>query len=482
MNIQFRRNLLAGVAFALLLPQAAAGQFRTMKPLTMTVNSQSDLHDETPGDGICQAKYALYRTCTLRAAIEEANAYAIAGPHTIYIMAGTYTLVGAEGDDDNLSGDLDIKSNVTLVGAGAATTILTILPGKPQSGVNDRVVHVFTAATVTIDGVTITGGILESATGGAGIRNAGNLTLRNCVVHSNGMNKVSNDGGGIYNEAPPTAWDPPPTLNLYNTTVWGNNASHGAGIYNRGVLNITDSAISRNEAENTGGGVYAVASGSTTVTRSTIDGNSATYGGGLNIDGGALTMSNCTVSGNVGRHGRGGALWLASKNATIGSCTFHNNTNGVFSGWEKENAAMYVNSGTVSVRATIFDESGPADSTRKSTKEVACKRNGGTIVSQGYNIDLGASCQFGGADQSDTDAKLDPNLANNGGPTQTHALLAGSPAIDAIHYLDANNAGFVPSTDQRGVGRPQVQTGFVTYWVVDIGAFEYVYLPTLTLF
>ena len=164
---------------------------------------------------------------------------------------------------------------------------------------------------------------------------------------------------------------------------------------------------------------------------------------------------------------------MASNNDTIGNCTFHGNTGSTNS------AAMYVNSGTVWVRATIFDESG-YDACELST----VTNNNATIESQGYNIDRGESCQFGtttGTDQSKTDAKL-ANLANNGGPTQTHALLAGSPAIDSIPYSVAKIANFVPSTDQRGVGRPQVPSNKVFGGVVDIGAFEYVYLPTLTPF
>ena len=243
----------------------------------------------------------------------------------IQIGAGTYTLVGTVRDDYNQSGDLDIQSNVTIVGAGAATTIL-------QGGGLDRVVDVLTGATVTIVGVTITGGIMnDPATGGGGIRNAGTLTLRNCAVQSNfAGTTASNDGGGIYNKAL-NATDPLPTLNLDHTTVSGNYAYHGGGIYNGGALNIDGFGNQRQRQlyfgngiklqTALGGGVIDSRSGSTTVTRSTIDRNKATWGGGLYMTG-ALTMSNCTVSGNEASHG--GALWLAS-NATIGSCTFHGN-------------------------------------------------------------------------------------------------------------------------------------------------------------
>jgi hypothetical protein len=388
-------------------------------------------------------------------------------------------LDGPPADDNNVSGDLDIRSNVTVVGAGAATTIL-------QGGGLDRVVEIFTGATVTIEGVTIADGILTTpATGGAGIRNAGKLTLRNCIVRNNVMGPLHTDvGGGIYNDAATASFVP--TVTLYNTVVSSNKAEHGGGVANDGALNVTDSAISGNSAT-LGGGIVDSSSGSTMITRSTIDRNSATYGGGLYMSG-ALAMSNCTVSGNVAKHGSGGALWLASNNVTIGSCTIHGNAGGTAAGWEKNVTAMYVNSGMVSVRATIFDESMYNATTGMITNDVACKRLYGTIASQGYNIDRGASCQFATlTDQWNTNAKLDPNLANNGGLTQTHALLPGSPAIGAIPYAAARNAGFVPSTDQRGVGRPQVPPNMVFAYgslVADIGAFEYVYpvLPTLITF
>jgi CSLREA domain-containing protein len=472
MKIEFRTNLLAGLALSLLISGVAEAQ-----SLTMQVNSTADQPDQYPGDGMCQT---LYQTCTLRAAIQEANAYWGAGPHTILVPPGTYTLAGLSGDDNNASGDLDIRSNVNLSGAGAGVTIL-------RGAGSDRVVDIEKGATVKIYGITITGGVLyDAATGGAGIRNAGNLTLQNCAVQANGMGAhVYDDGGGIYNKAP-SATDPPASLNVYNTVVTGNNANHGAGIYNGGILNLADSKISANTGT-LGGGISDSTAGATTVNRSTISGNTATSsGGGLYITG-TVTLSNCTVSGNVAKLGAAGALYLASKSAQIGSCTFNGNTVGTDPIYQKNLSAMYVNSGTVSIRATIFNEWWYNKETGVTTDDVACKRNLGIISSQGYNIDRGNSCQFAyTADRVNIDPKLDPNLANNGGPTLTHALLAGSPAIDAIpYYMLASTSGLLPPTDQRGIARPQVKynTAFTyTAWVVDIGAVEYVYPTTLSLF
>ncbi|MDE1975345.1 MAG: hypothetical protein KGI49_02440, partial [Patescibacteria group bacterium] len=95
-----------------------------------------------------------------------------------------------------------------------------------------------------------------------------------------------------------------------------------------------------------------------------------------------------------------------------------------------------------------------------------CHTNGGTIVSGGHNIDSGNSCGFNATgDATSTDPLLDPNgLQDNGGPTKTIALLSNSPAIDA------GDDTVAPSTDQRGIARPQDGNGDGTA-VSDIGAY-----------
>src|SRR5215207_841509 len=116
-------------------PAAAAGEFH--------VNSTADMLDASPGDGLCETD--ITGDCTLRAAVQEANA--LEGADTITIPAGEYklTMEGA-GEDDALSGDLDITGQVTITGAGAGATVID------ANGL-DRAFHVF--ASLDLSDLTI---------------------------------------------------------------------------------------------------------------------------------------------------------------------------------------------------------------------------------------------------------------------------------------------------------------------------------------
>jgi CSLREA domain-containing protein len=204
------------------------------------------------------------------------------------------------------------------------------------------------------------------------------------------------------------------SLTLNNLTIANGFAGNGGGIFNGGTLTITNSAFSGNHADN-GGGIFNNA-GTLTITNSAFSGNSAGGDGGGIASHGTLTITNSTFSGNSAGGG-GGIKHL---------------------------------SGTVTLRNTIV-----ANSTGGNC--------GGTITNGGNNIDDGTTCGWGSTSgsMSGTDPLLGA-LANNGGPTQTFALLTGSPAIDGVTFNAPNSA---PATDQRGVARPQG----LRY---DIGAYE----------
>ena len=142
-----RTILLAAAIVALALTSVLAGPTRTVEAATLVVNSTADANDDSPGDGVCATSGG---QCTLRAAIEEANA--LAGSDAITLPTGTYTLALAGlGEDSSVTGDLDITSDLTINGAGAATTII-------DGGAIDRVFHILSGATAAIDDVTITNG------------------------------------------------------------------------------------------------------------------------------------------------------------------------------------------------------------------------------------------------------------------------------------------------------------------------------------
>ena len=368
--------------------------------VTFVVNTTADTADAVPGDGICADSG---NACSLRAAVQEANA--LAGPDTIQLGAATYVLSGAAGDDVAVSGDLDITGDLTLTGAGTASTII-------DGGGVDRVLDIDPSGAgvnVTIANLTVRGGNAAGEAGG-GIRNRGTLSLSNVTLAANSSEI---NGGGLLNLG---------TLTLTNTTVSGNTAgTDGGGIYNGGgsTLAITASTLSGNSANGigrNGGGIFNAGAATAALTNVTVSGNSANSGGGgVFNSGGTATLVNVTLGEN---------------SATIGG--------GI------SNAA-----GTTSLTNTLV-----ANSTGGNCS--------GAITSGGNNLDSGSTCAFAGAgDLSNRDPLLGV-LANNGGATQTRALSAGSPAIDA-----GRNAA-CPATDQRGAARP-----FPAGGNCDIGAFEF---------
>jgi CSLREA domain-containing protein len=215
-------------------------------------------------------------------------------------------------------------------------------------------------------------------------------------------------------------------LTLNNLTVANGNAAvpgsagEGGGIHNSGTLTVSNSTISDNLA-GLGGGIYNQPSGTLTVSNSTISGNSANFVGGI-YNQGTLTVNNSTISSNTAFIEIGGIYGSPNTTTTLKNTIVANNTEG-------------------------------------SPKGENCF---GNITNGGYNLDSGTSCGFGTANNSlsSTDPKLGI-LADNGGPTKTHALQASSPARDK----GVEVAGI--TTDQRGVARPQGAAP-------DIGAFEFV--------
>ena len=377
-----RTAFLALAALAWAIPALAA---------TFTVNSTEDAVDIIPGDGICASALD---GCTLRAAIQEANASA--GADTIVLPAGTYVL-DIPGLEENtaLTGDLDIASDLTISGAGAKTTII-------DGNEIDRVFHVQSGATLNLSGVIV--------------RN-GNSTA--------GTNK---DGGGINNQG---------TTTIDNVAVNGNTSGNGGGVYNNGTLTITNSTLSNNVADPAfpsgwGGAIYN--NSTATLTNVTISGNTADTGAGILMQPGTIaTIFNCTIANNSGAFSSGVGLM----------------GNGGFSG---------------SVKKTILSNNLMGSGLGSSN----CYQVGNSSA-DGYNISSDATCSFSDVtDNVNTNPLLGP-LQDNGGPTMTHALLEGSPAIDRVPGAQA------PATDQRGITRPQVGKAAGST-LADIGAYEAVYV------
>ncbi len=355
-----------------------------------TVNNNGDTSDVTPGNGICADTGG---NCTLRAAVEEANA--LAGNDTIDFAASltnaTITLTtGVEIPISGTDGTLQIN--------GLGADKLTIDGGAGSN----RIFLTINAATVTITGVTLQGGNGDSAAAGRRDLCKRRFAYAVAVVVQN--NIVGDRGGGIY----------------YN------------GGANHRILN---SAIFNNSATQVGGGIF--------------------------LDGGTLFVANTTVSGNhaTANGSQAGGVFVGGT-ATFRNSTITNNT--------AASAAGGIQAGTVNLGNTIV-----AGNSAPNFPEIL---NFGGTTSAGNNF-IGDSA----GDSSSTNSAItyqasdirDQNpmlgvLQNNGGPTPTHALLTGSPAINAGDNAKAvdpfNNSPL--TTDQRIIA-PRIGDG-----TVDIGAYE----------
>ena len=292
------------------------------------------------------------------------------------------------------------------------------------------------ALDITDDLSVIGGGAASTITDGGGmapvfsvdppaIVDMSGLTIRNGAPTG-----PWSTGGGISNGG---------TLTLTDSIITGNTGANGGdgGISNSGTLRLTNVSVSGNAGDN-GGGI--VNGGTLTATNVTIDGNTASQGGGLyNGYGGTATLTNVTVSGNVADDLGGGICnrgTLALANTTMSG----------------NSRTAIRNFATTTLANTIVANS-------------AIDNCVGAITSGGHNLDSGDTCGLDGAgDLANTDPQLGP-LQDNGGPTFTHALLEGSPAVDA-----GDNTG-CPGTDQRGAARPVDGNGDGSA-VCDIGAYE----------
>ncbi|HYP24884.1 MAG TPA: choice-of-anchor Q domain-containing protein, partial [Actinomycetota bacterium] len=422
----------AGVVAGVAPPAAAA---------TFTVDTTVDGVDADPGDGTCATASG---ACTLRAAVGEANA--LAGTDTITLSAGTYqlTIPNTEPDvpDDNSRGDLDVfGDSLTITGASAATTAIVGVQGDR----GDRIIHVVGQngpQHLTITGVTIRGGQAGFSGLGGGILVSGDddeLTLTSSVVADNADGGSAGGGIAVSNGGRFTM-----TRSVVRDNAGG---CSGGGLALTGPSQIVESTISGNTAECGGGGIVASASAEepdaarspTTIVNSTISGNRSQQAGGGVLSSSPVTFTNVTITsnragGNVEGEAPGGGVYVGGSSENPDPVRF-------------ENTVLANNASLTGTQNNCGDETG-----------------GNGLTSGGGNAESGTSCNLtGNGDQSDARLELGP-LANNGGPTPTHALGATSHAIDT-------GLADCPGTDQRGVLRPKDgdEDGTAT---CDAGAFE----------
>ncbi len=272
----------------------------------------------------------------------------------------------------------------------------------------------------------------------------------NLIISGAGPNQTFIDGGAIDTVIHVHSGI---TVEINELTIQsGNSPGEGGGInISGGALTLSASAVSGNASEDNGGGIYN-SSGTLAVTSSTISDNtsgSTGNGGGIYNSSGDMTIANSTISGNTsGALADGGGIYNASGDVTITNGTITENSSGILG----EGSGIFNAIGVVFIVNTIIGDN------------VFGGDCFGLLTSLGHNLDSDGSCNLAGlGDLSGFDPLLGP-LQNNGGPTEIHALLGGSPAIDTGD--DAVCAAPpVSGLDQRGVPRPQ---GLAC----DIGAFE----------
>lgn len=492
---------------------------------SFTVNSTADAVDASPGDGTCATAGG---ACTLRAAIQETNALLSPDTISLPAGVYTLSIPGA-GEDAAATGDLDITDSVIVNGAGAGSTIidggdldrvLHILP--PDGGdisvelagvtiqngtavVFDPIgaggtgggIFIGRSATLTLTDVTVTAN--WASHGGGGIHNGGNLTMISSAVTANagGVALEGEGGGGMLSAGTATLIDSVVSANtsqapgggisggaltLINSTVSGNSSTEfsGGGIFGGDSVTLSGSIISSNTAKERGGGILGL--GSITITDSTISGNTAALldGGGIANDAGSLTLANVTVSGNSAETNGGGIAngsgdaspvvpsTLTLTNVTISGNDAGDNGGGIYNGGGINSATASLTSVTVASNGADGLFNNPGYTITLTNTIVAGSEDGnctGAITSGGHNLEDDDTCGLTApGDLVNGEPNLSP-LADNGGPTLTHALMAGSPAIDA------GDSGGCPETDQRGVDRPLDGDGDGDA-ACDIGAYE----------
>ena len=411
------------------------------------------------------------------------------------------------------AGELEIVDDVVVFGPGQS--LLTLDAGGGDDGVvgngdGHRIFRIDDGTNNPIDvelsGMTITGGdvsLLDLDGNGGAIHNRENLVVRQSRIQSNHArngggvwsnsnfairgstlsgNTASLRGGGIFNYYFGTATVTDSTItdnnasygggvsnsnvaNVIGSSLGGNDAQRGGGVDNSGTMFVMNSSLSDNTARLEGGGIFSRVGSRTTITKSNLSGNSADIGGGIfNSSIANVNVVSSTISGNSAN---GGGIFNDGR-ADVTSSTISGNTS-------RFGGGIYnTRSGTTNVIAsTLTGNSGSSFGggiTSFGTANVT-----GSIVAgntAGANPNIRGSLDINSHNLIDVDPQLGP-LEFNGGPTKTHALLPGSPAIDAgSNALAMDVDGNPLAGDQRDFYRliDGNNDGTAT---VDIGAVEF---------
>jgi len=453
-----------------------AYEWQTVLGLNLTVDTNVDENDGdySPGDLSLREAVGLANgsvgpdTITFDAAV-------FATPQTISLMLGEIEITEALAIDataltDNVTVDALQNSrifNITATNDDYTLAGLTLTGGRTignngaffsNSTFSGGAVRSVTTGSLTIDQSTISG---NSTTGdfaiGGGIYAYGNLTLMGSMISGNSTTGSGSLGGGIGTGV----LNGSGYVSLTNSTVIGNSTSNGmgGGIFAGTTVTLTSSTVNGNSTgDGDGGGISA---GTVTLTSSTVSGNSTSNGNGGGISAGSVSLTNSTVSGNsvTGLFAGGGGIRSSGTVTLTGSTVTDNRA---MAASFSVGGGIFSSAGSINITNSIV----AGNSATSSSPDI---EPGTSTFSVNYSL-VGTSVTPNAGTSGNNVVTNTPqigSLANNGGPTETHALLTGSLAIDAGDPAALPGVSMLPLLDQRGDSYGRVQNGRI-----DIGAFE----------
>ena len=306
---------------------------------------------------------------------------------------------------------------IALSGPGVSLTVGGGSVLGSSSAASGGAIHIANGSSATVSGTTFTNNASTFSGGAIHVASDGALALGNSVLSGSHTTDAGSTGGAIFNEG---------SLTVVDTTFSGNSTPMAGGALNNfGVARVSRSTFSGNTAER-GGAINVNSDGTLNLVNATVTGNTADYGAGIFVGNGSARLTNSSVASNTG--------------------------DGIF-----------INLGTIFLYNSILAGNGGGGATNCGISGSAAVHARNTLIEDGLSCvsdDLGGNL---------TGDPLLGSLSDHGGPTQTMALLPGSPAIDAGSDALAVDADSNPlATDQRGAGFPRIVLGSV-----DMGAYEY---------
>jgi CSLREA domain-containing protein len=432
------------------------------------VNTTADLVDGNIGDGVCAT---VEGTCSLRAAVQEANA--VAGPQSIDVPAGMYALsIPGVTEEASAAGDLDVTDDVTIVGADIVATILdgagldrvieahepaslslarlTIQNGNTQDQENNRGGGIAALGALTLNEVKLTGNMAAS---GGGVYVSGTATVSKSAIADN------HGGSGIYNAG---------TLTMADSHVLNNSGIFGGGIANNGSLNLRSTILSGNHAAGGGGGIYStfghvsiesstiqgnvgvtawggilVKDGSLAMAMSLVDGNSAGGNGGVVLQSSTFEIATTTIRANRATDpafGHGGGLVIGNSEGTVSSSLIEANVASQSAG------GVYLASGTTPARATFYNTT--------ISGNLAGVSGGGVVNAFDAKLDLvnvtlsgNTALAGGGIHNTASLAIVNTIIANSTGPNCFGAITSLGHNLDSDGSCALNGPGDIPNAD-----------------------------------